>query len=55
MERSLISEFLQARDLKHSERWKSIDYWEGYTKAVSEIYFLTKKHNRTKRSGKKNK
>ena len=29
--------FYRVRDLRLNEKGKSLDYWEGYTKAVSEL------------------
>jgi len=45
--------FYQIRNLKSSEKGKSSDYWEGYTKAISELtdYLITyekRKNNSTK-------
>ena len=43
--------FYQVRDLKPEEKNKSLDYWEGYTKAVRELtnylnnYAKTKENN----------
>jgi len=33
----IIEELWQVRDLKPEEKGKSLDYWEGYTQAVSKI------------------
>jgi len=33
----IIEELCQIRELKPEEKGKSLDYWEGYTQAVSKI------------------
>ena len=38
----LISKILPTRDLKPTEKGKSLDYWEGYTKAKTEDYLIIK-------------
>ena len=32
--KKLLKEITEIRDLKQSEKGKSLDYWEGYTSAV---------------------
>ena len=40
--------FYDIRDLKPDERWKSTDYWEGYTKAVSQLTIYLKNYEKRK-------
>ena len=40
--------FYQIRDLKPGEKGKSSDYWEGYTKAISELTNYLKTYEKRK-------
>jgi len=49
LSRELYKTFFIVRDLKQEEKFKSLDYWEGYTKAVSKLAEIIKddEHSKT--------
>jgi hypothetical protein len=40
----IINEMYVERELTPEEKLKSVDYWEGYTKAKTEVYLIIKKY-----------
>ena len=40
----IIEKIVEIRDLTKSEQGKTLDFWEGYTKAVTKIYKIIKEN-----------
>jgi len=39
----IIGKMIEARDLTPKEKSKSLDYWEGYTAAITKLLTIIKK------------